>query len=147
MGTYIQIVALVFAGVVLLWFGFNLFFGPLSPFYPSFLPWKKRLKEKDIKGNPGDPQTCPVCSIKLLSGRLVQSTAFPSVTGGIDRLMYIRGCNTCLNGNAPRKCPICGVALNFDDYLVTRMFERSKRKNHVHILGCNVCKKTGSFKR
>jgi hypothetical protein len=144
MGVNLQLLALVIAGIVLLWIGYNLFFGKMSPFYPYFFPKKKKKRKKDISlGKPGDPQICPVCSIKLTKGQQVQSTAFPSVSGGIDRLMYIRGCYSCLNENVPRKCPVCGAKLNLDDYLVTRMFDRGKRKNHVHILGCNRCKKMG----
>jgi hypothetical protein len=146
MGVYIKVLALVVSGIVLLWIGYNLFFGPMSPFYPAFFPGRKRkkLRKKDIVlGKPGDPQICPVCSIKLVKGQQIKTTAFPSVSGGTDRLMYIRGCYSCLNEGVPRKCPICGAKLNLDDYLVARMFDRGKRKNHVHILGCNRCKKMG----
>ena len=148
MGEYLKILIWVIVGVVLLWAGYLLFFGSMSPFYPYFFPKKKKRSKGDgTQGEPGDPQTCLVCSTKLIKGSLVQTTAFPSVSGGIDRLMYVRGCNVCLNGNAARKCPVCQATLNLDDYLVARMFERTKKKNHVHVLGCNHCKKTANLKK
>ena len=138
---YLQVLALVIAGVILLWIGYTLFFGPLAPFYPRFL--FEKIKPKKNKGNPGEPQVCPICSFKLVRGELVQSTAFPSLTGGIDRLMYIKGCCYCLtNTSLKRKCPICASDLSLDDYLVTRMFERTHTRNHVHVLGCNHCKRS-----
>lgn len=147
MGDLLKILAWVIAGIVLLWVCFIMFFGTIPPFYRYFLPKKKRLREKDIiKGEPGDPQTCLVCSMKLPKGSRVQTTAFPPASGGKDRLMYIRGCDVCLDGRAPRKCPVCQTALDLDDFLAARMFERAeKRKNHVHVLGCNHCKKTGDI--
>ena len=96
-------------------------------------------------GVAGEPQVCPVCSSRLNKGDLVKSLAFPSITGGKDRLMYIRGCYYCLFEDLPRRCPVCGINLDDDDYLIARMFERSNRHNHVHVMGCNNCKKTGSM--
>ncbi|MCL2244461.1 MAG: DUF3185 family protein [Treponema sp.] len=147
MGSYIQVLALIIAGIVLLWFGYSLFFGPLSPFYPGRLSWKSWKKKGNIKGEAGDPQICPVCCIKLDRGELVKSIAFPSMTGGRDRLMYINGCFSCLNNRLPRRCPVCGSRLSVSDYLISRMFERSNRRNHVHVLGCNQCRRTGSLAR
>ena len=146
MGSFIQVLALVIIGMVLLWLGFSLFFGPLSPFYPSFL-LTPRLKKEEEKGEPGDPQVCPVCTFKLLRGDLVKSMAFPSISGGADRLMYIRGCYSCLNNNLPRNCPVCGMNLSINDYLIARMFERSNTRNHVHVLGCNHCRNMGTLAR
>jgi len=146
MGEFLKILAFVVTGIVLLWIGYLLFFGTLSPFYPYFSPKKKKLSKEDVIGKPGDPQTCLVCSSKLLNGGLVKTTAFPSVSGGRDRLVYIRGCNICLNSKAPRRCPICKAKLSLDDFLVSRMFDRSqKRKNHIHVLGCNHCKKVANI--
>jgi hypothetical protein len=147
MGEYIQILAFVVAGIVLLWFGYSLFFGKKSPLYYGRLfkrDWSKEIA--DDKGIPGDPQVCPLCSIKLVPGQKLKSEAFPSVSGGLDRLMYIHGCYSCLEKGLPRRCPVCGISLDVKDFLITRMFERSNRKNHVHILGCNQCRKTGVTK-
>jgi hypothetical protein len=137
MGTYIHIFILIIGGILLFWLGYFLFLGPPSPFYP-FLPWSKKKRHN---GKPGDPQICPVCSMEMLKGDLIKTTAYPNSNGGIDRLMYIKGCYSCLENDLPRKCPICGAKLSLDDFLVSRMFERSFQKNHVHILGCNKCRK------
>jgi len=141
MGFYLQVLALTIAGVILLWIGYSLFFGPIAPFYPFFFFGKKGFKSD--KGIPGDPQICPLCSFRLIKGEMVSSVAFPSINGGIDRLMYIKGCCFCLyDTSIQRKCPICGAGLGSEDFLVTRMFERPNSKNHVHVLGCNQCKKS-----
>jgi len=144
LGTYLQVLALVFSGIVLLWFGYALFFSPLSPFYPGVFPWKKKV---NFKGEPGDPQVCPICSIRMERGDLVKSLAFPSLNGGKDRLMYIRGCFSCLEHSVPRRCPVCGASLSLSDYLISRMFERPNRHSHVHVIGCNHCRRMGSLAR
>jgi len=143
MGEFFQILGFVVAGIILLWFGYSLFFGPMSPFYPNFFTNKKKAVIK--KGVPGDPQVCPICSTKLFKGELIKTSAFPSITGGKDRLMYIRGCQVCLGRDIQRYCPICGVSLNTDDFLVSRMFDRPNDRSHVHILGCNHCKRVSSI--
>ena len=144
MDLFFQIFSLVVAGIILLWIGYSLLIGKLSPFYPGWFPWGKwKKKAESYKGTPGDPQVCPVCSTKMFRGRLVKTVAFPSVTGGADRLMYIRGCKSCLEHDLPRKCPICGISLYPEDHLVARMYERPRQLNHVHVLGCNHCRKTG----
>jgi hypothetical protein len=142
MGAFIQILALVVAGIVLLWIGYSLFFGRVSPFYPFFF----RKNQEKLKDKPGDPQVCPICSMRLDKGDLVKTFAFPS-DGGIDRMMYIRGCISCLEHGVPRRCPICKKSMTLEDYLVARMFERPNRKNHVHVLGCNNCRGTGKDKK
>jgi hypothetical protein len=149
MGEYIKILVLIVAGIILLWFCYSLLLGPKSLFHSGWFPWKKLKKKKktDYKGKPGDPQVCPICSMKLEKGELVKSLAFPPKTGGKDRLMYIRGCFTCLERSVPRRCPVCGLELSLEDYLVSRMFERANNRNHVHVLGCNHCKNMGTLIR
>jgi hypothetical protein len=142
MGAYLQILALTVSGILLVWFGYTLFFGKLSPFFSGGLfPPKK----EDVKGEVGEPQICPLCSIKLNRGDLVKSLAFPSLTGGKDRLMYIRGCFSCLYRDLPRRCPVCGNKLHVSDYLISRMFERPNNRKQVHVLGCNHCRKSGGM--
>jgi hypothetical protein len=34
--------------------------------------------------------------------------------------------------------------MSLDDFLIARMFERQFQKNHIHVLGCNHCRKTGA---
>jgi len=138
MGKFIHILLMTICGIVLLWFGYTLFFGKLSPFYPS-LPWSKKKK---FKGTPGDAKVCPVCSMLMLKGDLLKTVVFPPKNPeSIDRIMYIKGCFSCLNNNVPRRCPICKTKLSVEDFLVARMFERPFTKNHVHVLGCNRCRK------
>jgi len=133
-----HILLMIIFGIVLLWFGYYLFFGPPSPFYPS-LPWSKKKK---FKGSPGDAKVCPVCSMLMLKRDLLKTVVFPPSSGGnVDRIMYIKGCFSCLNNNVPRQCPICKTKLSVEDFLVARMFERPFTKNHVHVLGCNRCRK------
>ena len=153
MGFYIQILSLVIVGIVLLWFGYTIFLGPISPFYPGLFPWRNWGKREKTIGEPGDPQVCPVCSLRMERGELVKSVAFPSLNGGMDRLLYIKGCFSCLESklqpaglfkreiDVPRRCPVCGQILSLDDFLVSRMFERVGRNNHVHVIGCNICKR------
>jgi hypothetical protein len=133
----IYIFLLIIIGIILFWLGYFLFFGPLSPLYP-YLPWSKK---KITVGKLGDPQVCPICFMKLLNGELIKTVAFPSSKGGTDRIMHIKGCYSCLENDLPRKCPICKAKLALDDFLVSRMFDRRFKKNHVHILGCNQCRK------
>jgi len=128
---------MIIIGIVLFWLGHFLFFGEPSPFYP-YMPWSKK---KALKGKPGDPQICPVCSMEMLKGDLVKTEAFPSSPGSLDRLMHIKGCVSCLEKDLPRKCPVCGEKMSLSDYLISRLFERRDVKNHVHILGCNKCRK------
>ena len=84
---------------------------------------------------------CPVCSIRMLRGDLVKTIAFATGVRSKDRLVHIKGCISCLENNVPRYCPICKHKMTVKDYLVARMFDRPERKNHIHVLGCNYCKK------
>ena len=131
----------VIVGVALLSFGFTLFIGQ----------WAKMHAGRDdpLKGLNKDTssefQACPICSSKLKKGDLVKTLAFPSITGGKDRLMHVRGCAHCINGGLERHCPVCGASLGLDDILVARIFERPNRRAHVHITGCNKCKRVGTI--
>ncbi|MDR3139199.1 MAG: hypothetical protein LBT95_05940 [Treponema sp.] len=124
--------------IFLLWFGYSLVFGPGNKAPALIKKRGKNLKKGVRSGIPGDPQTCPVCSALLEKGERVKSTAFPSFTGK-DRMMYIRGCIYCLDGDRTRSCPVCGATLDRGDILVSRMFERPGR-SHVHVLGCSRCR-------
>ncbi|MCL2831724.1 MAG: hypothetical protein FWD78_01005 [Treponema sp.] len=152
MGQYIEALLLTTTAAVLLWFGYNLFFGngvhitPGSHYYSH--PKKHRKNRFGWKyspqtGMPGDPRTCPVCSAKLDEGLLVKSLAYPSLNGGKDRMMHIKGCVYCLRGNRDRICPVCGHVLLENEVLICRMFERPftfSRRPHVHVLGCSRCR-------
>jgi hypothetical protein len=134
----LQIFILVLIGVVLLWFGYRLFFR---------MPNAKNRPQRStvpggVGGQAGDPQTCPVCAAKLPPGMLVKSAAFPTLNGK-DRLMHIMGCPFCLEGpipqRRPRVCPVCHKPIDDRGFLFARIFERPK-KTHVHVLGCMNCR-------
>ena len=138
---YIQVLIFVTIGIALLWFGYTLFVGQWAGIR---LNRKGRPRLQKIgTASPGDPQVCPICSSRLEKGDLVQTLAYPSLTQGRDRLMHIQGCINCLSGQYERKCPVCGAPLSNSDILVARMFERPRRRPHVHVLGCNQCRKLG----
>jgi hypothetical protein len=137
---FLQILALTIIGAALFWFGFNLFIGQWANIRSKHFQLKQLMKGS---ASPDDPQACPICSSKLNKGDLVKTLAFPSITGGKDRLMHIRGCIYCVNGGLERECPVCGASLSITDILVARIFERPQRKPHVHITGCNKCRRTG----
>ena len=147
MREFLEVLIFVVIGIILLWFGYTLFFSLGIPTLGGGKGFRFRrhrsLKPKG-KGTPGDPQTCPVCSAKLDDGQLVSSLAFPSMNGGKDRFMHIRGCSYCLYGNRDRVCPVCVRVLRGDEILICRLFERPGRRAHVHVLGCTKCKGPGS---
>ena len=137
MGDILQVLAYVICGIIFLWLGHFLFFGPPSPLYP-YMPWGKK-NDKDEK--QGSFQTCPICCKRMLRGELVKTTAFATGALGKDYIVHIKGCLGCLESGLPRRCPICKIKLSLDDYLISRMFERNFKKNHIHVLGCNHCRK------
>jgi hypothetical protein len=137
MRQFFEVLIFVIIGVVLLRFGYTLFFPQGIPVWGS---GKRRGQKPPEEGSPGDPQVCPVCSAKLESGQLVSSHAFPSLNGGKDRFMHIRGCIYCLRGDRSRVCPVCGTVLNGNEILISRLFEKPGRRSHVHVIGCSQCK-------
>ena len=141
MKSIIEVLIFVVIGVILLWFGYSLFIGVGIPAWANsgFLRRRRKRKSHGIS-MPGDPQTCPVCSAKLDDGELVSSVAFPSLNGGKDRFMHIRGCLYCIGGDRERVCPVCGIILKGDEILISRLFERPGRRPHVHVLGCSRCR-------
>ena len=144
MKQFFEVVFFLFIGIALLWFGYTLFF---QVGVPAFGGLGRRRRGPKKEGCPGDPQTCPVCSAKLREGELVSSAAFPSMNGGKDRFMHIKGCIYCLRGDRDRVCPVCGGILRGSEILISRLFERSGRRSHVHVLGCSRCKGPPSGRR
>ena len=142
---YLQLLTLVTMGVFLLWFGYTLF---IKQWAGVRAQWKtrpgQRLKKVSRRsGDIGNSSACPVCSSLLDKGDLVKTLVYPSITGGKDRLMHIRGCMYCINGDLERTCPVCGAPLEVEGILVARMFERPDRHPHVHVLGCSRCRRLG----
>ena len=146
MKQFLEILVFVSIGAALLWFGYTLFFSVGLPAWgPAGRSAKRRFRKRRFprprgESFPGEPQTCPVCSAKLFEGEVVRSTAFPSMNGGKDRFMHIRGCVYCLHGDRDRVCPVCGRVLRENEILISRLFERPGRRSHVHVLGCSRCK-------
>ncbi|GHV81215.1 hypothetical protein AGMMS49944_30060 [Spirochaetia bacterium] len=125
MDKYLWILGFVVIALVLLYFGYKLFFkGQYDPI----------LVRKVVEA----PRTCPVCSIRLLPGERVKSWAFPPGRTS-DRLMNIAGCPYCLRGERPRICPVCGAVLGEGEILIARLFDKPGR-SHVHVLGCSQCR-------
>ena len=155
----VQILAFLIIGIVLLWFGYTLLIEQWNRIRRSSDRWKKdpadsrgrsrnrqqRLEKESIAPSPGDPQVCPLCSSKLFKDELVHTLAFPSLTGGKDRLMHIQGCIYCISGRLKKTCPVCRKSLDENDILVARMFERKNRRNHVHVIGCTKCRRVGQL--
>jgi len=143
MGNYFQILLLVITATVLIWFGYTLFSGMMVPVSVYRMGKKRRFPKPRDESYPGAPRTCPVCSAKLGEGELVKTLAFPSLNGGKDRMMHIKGCLFCLCGERERLCPVCGHALEEDEILICRLFERPytfRKRPHVHVLGCSQCR-------
>ena len=146
MKQFLEILAFVVIGAALLWLGFTLFvrFGIISREKGSKDNQSKKDDKKPkskVSSSDGDStKTCPVCSGQLSKGELVSSAAFPSTDGGKDRLMHIRGCVHCLNGERDRVCPVCGTVLKANEILIARLYERTGRRTHIHVIGCTRCK-------
>jgi len=143
MKQFFEVLVFAFIGVILLWFGYTLFFTVGIPAFGGL--GRKNNRRQNLKpsgeSTPGDPQTCPVCSAKLRPGELVNSSAFPSLNGGKDRFMHIRGCIYCLQESGrERICPVCGTFLRANEILISRLYERPGRRSHVHVIGCTRCK-------
>jgi RNA polymerase subunit RPABC4/transcription elongation factor Spt4 len=139
MKQFLEVLIFVIIGIALLWFGYTLFFQVGIPAWGGAFRKRKGLKPQG-ESMPGDPQTCPVCSAKLGAGELVSAHAFPSLNGGKDRFMHIRGCIYCLMGDRDRVCPVCGTILRENEILISRLFERPGHRSHVHVIGCSNCK-------
>ena len=134
---FFQILIFIMTGTALLWFGYTLFFNIGNLHMPRF---PRRRRKPRGAGMPGEPQICPVCSARLNEGELVSSAAFPSLNGGKDRFMHIKGCLYCIRGDRNRVCPVCGIILKDNEILISRLFERPGRRAHVHVLGCTRCR-------
>lgn len=93
------------------------------------------------KGKPGEPGVCPICCTVLKKGEQLKTKVYPAE--GSDRLCSIYGCPHCypaMERTIDRRCPVCGVKVAADSYLVARLFDRSKTDKHVRILGCRQCR-------
>lgn len=98
---------------------------------------------------------CPLCSELLRRGETVKSKVIEIAAGrpgdrfagnrlGVkETIAHLFGCPHCWPSNAehPRVCPYCKARLGKDDYVVARYFEKEQGRNHLHVLGCTICRK------
>ncbi|MGM0673475.1 MAG: hypothetical protein ACQETQ_02140 [Spirochaetota bacterium] len=118
---------------------------------------------------------CPLCSTMLRRGERLHTVVYsggraqtsaeeavstssvedvsqepkqPERTSQDDTLAYMYGCPYCYpaNDQYPRYCPVCDRKLGEQDYVIARMFTR-KPRNHVHVLGCTLCRGPASRTR
>jgi len=128
----VHAVVLLFVGILLFAFAFSLFSAGNKKTKP-----RKKLPSYGIAGEKG---VCPVCTTVLDIGEQLKSALFP---GEGDRVCHIFGCPHChpyMEQGIRRICPVCKKPVSADGYLVARLFERSNRTKHVHILGCTTCR-------
>jgi len=154
--------------MILLWFGYTLVFHRKNFLWGSAascdrnndvgdtsingenLRTDKNVPDGSRAGTQGKipgSQLCPVCSSLLENGEQASAMAFPSLNGSSDRLMHIRGCRRCISGKKQRICPVCGGTLVGDEILICRLFDRRRKRQHVHVLGCSQCHRLGSARR
>jgi RNase P subunit RPR2 len=118
----------------------------------SFVFWRKKTPDS-TKASPPNPLRrtnphpersdmdkkivfCPLCSTALTQGERVKSIAFPSLKS--ERIMHIKGCPHCLDGEKTRFCPVCNAILRKDEILTARM-TAAAGKTSVKIFGCSRC--------
>jgi len=139
MGDFLQILLLVTVGIVLLWFIYSVLMGQWMRLRRGGRkPGKSRARPGSVI--VGDPKVCLVCRAKLEEGELIETQAFPSMGGSREKQMHIQGCVYCLSGERERSCPVCAAVLSREDKLIAKLFDRSLRRHHVHILGCDYCR-------
>jgi hypothetical protein len=102
---------------------------------------KAPLKKYKGTEDSGGLMICPICLFKMDNSEMIKTTAFPPMSkDSKDRLMHIHGCVYCMGGKRERICPVCGKTISIKDFLVARIFDRSVRRSHVHVLGCTQCR-------
>ena len=155
MQTFLEILMYCIIGAALV-FGYTIFFARGLPLSKKGSGRKSSAPNADSTiqktGSPSSigadedeskkSKICPVCNTRLFKEEAVSSSAFPSFNGE-DRFMHIKGCPYCLKGDNERTCPVCKSILNGEDILIARLFEKTGKRVHVHVLGCSRCRKTG----
>ncbi len=109
---------------------------------------KKRTVQKSKTGRTG---FCPICNTDLFDAEKVFSVVY-DVDNKSDRRCHINGCPHCYpkvdSPQIKRICPVCKQTLPTQEYLITRMFDRSGGKQHIHVVGCSIChKKAASLRK
>ncbi len=120
------LIAALFA-ILLLLIMFRGFFFSSEPSPPT---------DMDIPEKKGIP--CILCGTKLERGERLYSEEFKYEN---DSIIHIRGCPYCTGKKDEKKrnCPVCGRELEYDEYLIGRMWTRKNGKRHLHINRCTRC--------
>ncbi|MCL2791817.1 MAG: hypothetical protein FWD87_01890 [Spirochaetaceae bacterium] len=106
----------------------------------------KRIKEdKQENSEENGEKTskfCPLCNSSLSKGENVKSKTYPASPGSSDTLMDVFGCPKCIPpvGKEDRVCPVCKKKIPKDGFVIGRYFIKPD-KNHLHVLGCTLCRK------
>ncbi|GHV88465.1 hypothetical protein AGMMS50267_08250 [Spirochaetia bacterium] len=141
MDSLVQLLIFSTIGVVLVWFGYTIFFASKKDGRGKDGGGPAGNVEAQVEtGTPGEPRVCPICAAKLRLNERIKSSAFPGIAGQ-GRLMHIAGCIYCLGGGRRRKCPVCGAEIAVEEVLFARIFDQVGR-SHVHVLGCSHCRST-----
>jgi hypothetical protein len=161
MDSNLKLLLYIIIGLLLMWIGYKLFFtffknknDDNEPKQPNGTPGSgaksgsgakpdSGAKPPKYKGtsDSGGLMICPLCLFKMDNSEMIKTTAFPPMTpDSKDRLMHIHGCVYCMDGKRERICPVCGKSIGVNDFLVARIFDRSIRRSHVHVLGCTQCR-------
>jgi len=106
---------------------------------------------------PAGGKPCPLCGMRLLKGETVKSRLITIESSSQfkspvqESTSYMYGCKYCWPSNQTytRFCPACKAKLGTEDYVIGRFFEKRKSgdanlvktKDHLHVLGCTLCRK------
>lgn len=96
---------------------------------------------------------CPLCGSLLKKGETVKSKVIEigSVSrhgqnrlGVKESIAHLFGCPYCWPANREhaRQCPACKAKMGTADYVIARYFEKETSRNHLHVLGCTLCRKS-----
>jgi hypothetical protein len=160
MGSFLKLLVFVILGIFLLWFCFSLYMryqkkknlqngerfikkgketaSPDGASNSGVMPQPKPAYKGTA--NSGGLMICPLCLFRMDNSEMIKTRAFPPMAGENYRLMHIHGCVYCMDGKRERVCPVCGKTLSVSDFLVARIFDRTRRRSHVHVLGCTQCR-------
>lgn len=84
---------------------------------------------------------CPLCGSALFVGENIISKVYRPMNVP-DQLMVVMGCPHCYPVCEPglkRICPVCHKTVGAEQSLTSRLFNKSKGKKHVHVVGCSNC--------
>lgn len=85
---------------------------------------------------------CPLCNTPLLKGENLVSKVYRPMNVN-DQLCTIYGCPHCYpkcKPNITRTCPVCHKTVGQENYLISRLFNKTKSgKKHIIINGCGNC--------